>query len=244
MNIIEVQNLTIKLNLASEEITSFKEYLIKIIKKQITFQEFYALKDISFCITKGDSLGIIGANGAGKSTLLKTLAGIYQPYEGFVRVDGMVAPLIELGAGFDGQLTARENIYLNGALFGYNRNFMQKKIEEIIGFAELGDFIDVPIRNYSSGMVARLGFSIATMVKPDILICDEILSVGDIKFQKKCEKRMDELKKSGCTLLFVSHSIDQVRKICNHTIYLENGMLKAYGKTEDICNSYIKDQTS
>lgn len=244
MNIIEVQNLTIKLNLASEEITSFKEYLIKIIKKQITFQEFYALKDISFCITKGDSLGIIGANGAGKSTLLKTLAGIYQPYEGFVRVDGMVAPLIELGAGFDGQLTARENIYLNGALFGYNRNFMQKKIEEIIGFAELGDFIDVPIRNYSSGMVARLGFSIATMVKPDILICDEILSVGDIKFQKKCEKRMDELKKSGCTLLFVSHSIDQVRKICNHTIYLENGTLKAYGKTEDICNSYIKDQTS
>lgn len=244
MNIIEVQNLTIKLNLASEEITSFKEYLIKIIKKQITFQEFYALKDISFCITKGDSLGIIGANGAGKSTLLKTLAGIYQPYEGFVRVDGMVAPLIELGAGFDGQLTARENIYLNGALFGYNRNFMHKKIEEIIGFAELGDFIDVPIRNYSSGMVARLGFSIATMVKPDILICDEILSVGDIKFQKKCEKRMDELRKSGCTLLFVSHSIDQVRKICNHTIYLENGTLKAYGKTEDICNSYIKDQTS
>ena len=238
MNAIEVNDLTIRFNLASEQISSIKEYVIKMAKKQLKFQEFFALKDVSFNIEKGDSVGLVGANGSGKSTLLKAISGIYPPYKGNIQVNGTIAPLIELGAGFDGQLTARENIYLNGALFGHDREYMGERFDEIIDFAELRDFVDVPVRNYSSGMAARLGFSIATIVKPDILICDEVLAVGDMKFQKKCEEKMAELMGDGTTLLFVSHSLDQVRKVCKHAIYLKNGELQMQGEVDEVCDYY------
>lgn len=239
MNAIEVNDLTIRFNLASEQVTSIKEYLIKLVKRQLTFNEFFALKDVTFQVPKGDSIGIVGENGCGKSTLLKAISGIYPPYHGSVTVNGSIAPLIELGAGFDGQLTARENIFLNGALFGHDRKYMESRFNEIVDFAELWEFIDVPVRNYSSGMGARLGFSIATIVKPDILICDEILSVGDMKFQEKCEHKMQELMEGGTTLLFVSHSIEQVRKVCKHAIYLEKGQLMAQGEVDEVCDFYI-----
>lgn len=241
MNAIEIENLTIRFNLASEEISSIKEYFIKLAKRQLNFQEFFALKNISFNVEKGDSIGLVGANGSGKSTLLKAISGIYPPYEGSVRVNGIIAPLIELGAGFDGQLTARENIYLNGALFGYDRTFMDEKFDEIVDFAELRDFIDVPVRNYSSGMAARLGFAAATIVKPDILICDEVLAVGDMRFQQKCEEKMEELMSNGTTLLFVSHSIEQVRKVCKNAVWLEHGMMKMKGEVNEVCDSYVKE---
>lgn len=239
MNAIEVKDLTIRFNLASEQVTSIKEYMIKLAKRQLTFNEFFALKDVTFDVPKGDSVGIVGANGSGKSTLLKAISGIYPPYKGTVNVNGSIAPLIELGAGFDGQLTARENIFLNGALFGHNHKYMESKFDEIVDFAELWEFIDVPVRNYSSGMGARLGFAIATIVKPDILICDEILSVGDMKFQEKCEQKMAELMDGGTTLLFVSHSIEQVRKVCKHAIYLEKGQLQAQGEVNEVCDFYV-----
>lgn len=241
MNAIEIENLTIRFNLASEEISSIKEYFIKLAKRQLNFQEFFALKNISFNVEKGDSIGLVGANGSGKSTLLKAISGIYPPYEGSVRVNGIIAPLIELGAGFDGQLTARENIYLNGALFGYDRTFMDDKFDEIVDFAELRDFIDVPVRNYSSGMAARLGFAAATIVKPDILICDEVLAVGDMRFQQKCEEKMEELMSNGTTLLFVSHSIEQVRKVCKNAVWLEHGVMKMKGEVNEVCDSYVKE---
>lgn len=240
MNAIEVKNLTIRFNLASEQITSIKEYLIKIAKQQLNFQEFFALKDVSFDITQGDSVGLVGTNGAGKSTLLKAISGIYPPYQGVVKVKGTIAPLIELGAGFDGQLTARENVYLNGALFGYDHAFMDEKFKDIIDFAELWDFVDVPVRNFSSGMAARLGFAAATIVKPDILICDEVLAVGDMRFQKKCEEKMDELMENGTTLLFVSHSVEQVRKVCKNAIWLEHGTIKMQGEVNEVCDLYTK----
>ena len=240
MNAVEVEHLTIRFNLASEQITSIKEYFIKMAKRQLSFQEFFALKDVSFCVPKGDSVGLVGRNGSGKSTLLKAISGIYPPYQGSVTVNGVIAPLIELGAGFDGQLTARENVYLNGALFGYDRAFMQEKFDEIIDFAELWDFVDVPVRNFSSGMAARLGFAAATIVKPDILICDEVLAVGDMRFQQKCETKMSELMGDGTTLLFVSHSIEQVRKICRHAIWLEQGVMKAQGEVNEVCDRYVE----
>lgn len=239
MNAIEVKDLTIRFNLASEQVTSIKEYMIKLAKRQLTFNEFFALKDVTFDVPRGDSIGIVGANGCGKSTLLKAISGIYPPYKGTVSVNGSIAPLIELGAGFDGQLTARENIFLNGALFGHDHKYMESKFNEIVDFAELWEFIDVPVRNYSSGMGARLGFAIATIVKPDILICDEILSVGDMKFQEKCEQKMAELMDGGTTLLFVSHSIEQVRKVCKHAIYLEKGQLQAQGEVNEVCDFYV-----
>lgn len=240
MNAVEVEHLTIRFNLASEQITSIKEYFIKMAKRQLSFQEFFALKDVSFCVPKGDSVGLVGRNGSGKSTLLKAISGIYPPYQGSVTVNGVIAPLIELGAGFDGQLTARENVYLNGALFGYDRAFMQEKFDEIIDFAELWDFVDVPVRNFSSGMAARLGFAAATIVKPDILICDEVLAVGDMRFQQKCESKMSELMGDGTTLLFVSHTIEQVRKICRHAIWLEQGEMKAQGEVNEVCDRYVE----
>lgn len=238
MNAIEVNDLTIRFNLASEQISSIKEYVIKMAKKQLKFQEFFALKDVSFNIEKGDSVGLVGANGSGKSTLLKAISGIYPPYKGNIQVNGTIAPLIELGAGFDGQLTARENIFLNGALFGHDREYMRERFDEIIDFAELRDFVDVPVRNYSSGMAARLGFSIATIIKPDILICDEVLAVGDMRFQEKCEEKMAELMGDGTTLLFVSHSLEQVRKVCKHAIYLKNGELQMQGEVDEVCDYY------
>ncbi|MGI5919162.1 MAG: ABC transporter ATP-binding protein [Christensenellales bacterium] len=238
--IICVNNASVRFNIASERIDSIKEYFIKLMKRQLMFQEFFALKNINLHVKKGESWGIIGVNGSGKSTLLKLVCGILKPYTGTVELRGSVAPLIELGAGFDMDLTARENIFLNGAVLGHSRKFMKEKFDEIVEFAELQGFLDMPIKNYSSGMAARLGFSIATVVRPDVLIVDEILSVGDYAFQKKCEKRMNELLSGGTTLLYVSHSVDSVKKLCTHALWLEKGEEKMRGDATTVCDSYIK----
>ncbi len=239
--VIDVKDLTIRFNRASQQINNLKEYVIKMLKHELMFQEFLALQDISFQIQAGESWGIIGANGSGKSTLLKTISGILKPYKGSVYVNGKVAPLIELGAGFDGEMTARENVILNGTLMGYSEKFMLEKFDEIIEFSELQEFLDMPIKNYSSGMAARLGFAVATMVKPDILICDEVLSVGDYKFQEKCEQRMKEMLANGTTLLYVSHSVQSVEKICDHVLWLDHGQLKMSGVAHEVCMSYMGD---
>lgn len=236
--IIKVKNSTVRFNKATENYNGLKEYVIKMLKGELMFQEFLALKDVNFEVKKGESWGVIGANGSGKSTLLKLICGILKPYKGTVKVHGKIAPLIELGAGFDPQLTARENIYLNGALLGHKKAFMEMHFNEIIEFAELGDFIDVPIKNFSSGMAARLGFAVATIVKPDILIVDEVLAVGDIAFQEKCRKRMESLLQNGTTLLFVSHSSKQVKELCQNVIWLDKGHVVAQGRAEDIIQKY------
>ncbi len=236
---ISVNDVWIRFNLASERVDNIKEYFIKILKHQLMFQEFMALKGISFDVRIGESWGFVGTNGSGKSTLLKTISGILKPYKGKVEVRGTISPLIELGAGFDGNLTARENIFLNGCVLGYSESFIKEKFNEIVEFAELKDFLDVPIKNYSSGMAARLGFAIATVVKPDILICDEVLAVGDFKFQEKCEKRMNELLSGGTTLLFVSHDTEQVKRMCKKAIWIDHGEIKMIGNAEEVCNAYI-----
>ncbi len=235
-----VENASVRFNLASERVDNLKEYAIKLVTHQLMFQEFYALKNVNFKVKQGESWGIIGTNGSGKSTLLKLISGILKPYSGTSKTYGRIAPLIELGAGFDGDLTARENIFLNGAVLGYDRKFMTEHFDEIVEFAELQNFLDMPIKNYSSGMAARLGFSIATVVKPDILICDEVLSVGDIAFQTKCKDKMLEMRKSGVTLLFVSHAMDTIASICDKTIWLDKGNVKEIGKSEEIIKDYIK----
>ena len=236
--IIKVKNATVRFNKATENYNGLKEYVIKMLKGELMFQEFLALKEVNFEVKKGESWGVIGANGSGKSTLLKLICGILKPYKGTVKVHGKIAPLIELGAGYDPQLTARENIYLNGALLGHKKAFMEMHFNEIIEFAELGDFIDVPIKNFSSGMAARLGFAVATIVKPDILIVDEVLAVGDIAFQEKCRKRMESLLQNGTTLLFVSHSSKQVKELCQNVIWLDKGHVVAQGRAEDIIQKY------
>ena len=235
---ISVNDVWIRFNLASERVDNIKEYVIKILKRQLMFQEFMALKGISFEVKAGESWGFVGTNGSGKSTLLKTISGILKPYKGSVQVNGTISPLIELGAGFDGNLTARENIFLNGSVLGYSEKFLKEKFDEIVDFAELRDFLDVPIKNFSSGMAARLGFAIATTVKPDILICDEVLAVGDFKFQEKCEQRMNELLSGGTTLLFVSHTIEQVKRMCQKAIWIDHGEMKMIGNAEEVCNAY------
>ncbi len=238
--VIAVENVSMKFNLSTEKIDSVKEYLIKLIKKEIKYTEFWALKNVSFSIERGDRLGILGLNGAGKSTLLKLIAGVYKPTQGQIRKRGKIVPLLELGAGFDIQYTGAENIYLYGAVLGYSRDFIASKYDDIVEFSELGEFIDVPLKNYSSGMRARLGFSIATIVKPEILILDEVLSVGDAKFRKKCEARIAEMFGSGTTVLFVSHSLDQVCRLCNKAIILDRGEVKAFGNIEEIAPLYEK----
>lgn len=238
--VIEVSHATVRFNLASEKIDNLKEYAIKLVKRQLMFQEFLALKDVSFQVKKGDAWGIVGLNGSGKSTLLKVICGILKPYKGEVVVKGTIAPLIELGAGFDGDLTAKENIFLNGAVLGYSKEFMRAHFNEIVEFAELKDFLDMPIKNYSSGMAARLGFSIATMVKPDIMIVDEVLSVGDYAFQQKCMERMAKMLEGGTTLLFVSHSIENVKELCDHAIWLNKGEVVKCGDVTEICNAYMQ----
>ena len=237
---IKVSNLSMMFNKSSEKIDSLKEYVIKLTKHQLMFEEFWALQNISFEIPKGEAVGIVGINGSGKSTLLKTIAKVLKPTKGSVDVSGTIAPLIELGAGFDSNLSARENIFLNGAVLGYNRAQMREKFESIMDFAELWDFVDVPIKNFSSGMVARLGFSIATSNIPDILIVDEILGVGDFKFQKKCEERMGKIIDHGATIVFVSHSIEQVQQVCSRAIWLEKGRLVMDGPVEEVCNKYTE----
>lgn len=236
---VKAEHVVIRFNMASEKIDNLKEYFIKLVKHELMFKEFLALNDVSFEVKKGEAWGIIGVNGSGKSTLLKAICGILKPYKGKITVNGSIAPLIELGAGFDGDLTARENIFLNGAVLGHDKKFMEEHFDEIVEFAELQDFLDMPIKNYSSGMAARLGFAIATIVKPDILICDEVLSVGDYAFQKKCEKRMNEMRAVGTTLLYVSHSIESVQQICDHALWLQKGVVKGIGKVDEIAKQYM-----
>ncbi len=237
---IQVNNVSMRFLISHDRITSLKEYITNFIKRQLQYEEFWALKNISFSVAKGEVIGIIGKNGAGKSTLLKIISGILKPTEGSVKCDGNIVPMLELGSGFDPDLTGRENIFLNGAILGYSKDFLEDKYNEIVGFSELGRFIDVPIRNYSSGMLARLAFSIATVVNPEILIVDEILAVGDAAFQEKSKARMMELMSGGTTVLFVSHSLDQIRELCNRVIWLENGTIKLIGNTEEVCSEYSK----
>ena len=234
-----VDNATVRFNIASERIDNLKEYFVKLVKRELMFQEFLALKDVSLKVRKGEAWGIVGTNGSGKSTLLKLICGILKPYKGTVSINGSIAPLIELGAGFDGELTARENIFLNGAVLGYDQKYMEEHFEEIVEFSELQNFLDMPIKNYSSGMAARLGFAIATIVRPDILICDEVLAVGDYAFQQKCEKRMAQMREKGATLLYVSHSIDSVKEICDHVLWLNSGKVQMNGLTDEVCNAYM-----
>ena len=237
--VIDVDHVTIRFNLANQKIDNLKEYVVKMIRHELMFQEFLAVKNVSFQIHAGEAWGLIGTNGSGKSTMLKAISGILRPYKGNITVNGSIAPLIELGAGFDPELTARENIYLNGCVLGHSEKFMQDHFDEIVDFAELWDFLDAPLKNFSSGMSARLGFSIATMVKPEILIVDEILSVGDFKFRQKCDKRMRELLDGGTTLLYVSHSIEEVKNLCDHAVWLDKGVAVMQGEAQAVCDAYM-----
>lgn len=240
-NIVEINNVSMMFNLSTEKVDNIKEYLIRLAKRQLSFEKFWAIKNVTFNIRRGESLGIVGLNGSGKSTLLKIIAGVLKPTTGSVSVHGSVAPLIELGAGFDYDLTARENIFLNGAILGYSRAEMRRMLDEIIDFSELHEFIDVPIKNFSSGMVARLGFSIATMSRPDILIADEILSVGDYRFQKKCEERMEDIIGHGATVILVSHSIDTVKQLCTNVAWIRQGELVEVGPAHIVSEKYMRE---
>ena len=238
---VDVNHVTIRFNLSSQKVDNLKEYMIKLVKHELMFQEFFAVNDVSFQVRSGEAWGLIGANGSGKSTMLKAISGIMKPYKGSIQVYGNVAPLIELGAGFDQECTARENIYLNGCVLGHSEKFMREHFDEIVNFAEIGQFLDSPLKNFSSGMKARLGFSVATMVKPEILIVDEILSVGDYKFKQKCMQRMKELLGGGTTLLFVSHNIEEVQRLCDHAIWLDKGVARMQGSAQEVCEAYIEE---
>lgn len=237
--IIKVNDVSMMFNKSSEKIDNIKEYVIKMFRGQLLFEEFWALKNISLEINNGEFVGIVGLNGSGKSTLLKTIAGVLSPTNGSIEVNGTIAPLIELGAGFDPNLSARENVFLNGAVLGKSRKEMWALFDNIIDFAELWEFVDTPIKNFSSGMLARLGFAIATSFMPDVLIVDEILSVGDHLFQQKCEKRMREIIDHGATVVFVSHDIEQVRQLCSRVVWISRGELVMDGITEEVCNKYM-----
>ena len=233
--VIEVKDVSMHFNLMVERVDSIKEYVMKLVKGKLLYNDFVALSHVSFDVHKGEIVGLVGLNGAGKSTLLKIIAGVLKPTEGKVITRGTIAPLIEVGAGFDPELTARENVYLNGAILGHDRKFMDSKFDEIIDFAELQNFVDVPVKNFSSGMYARLGFAIATMVQPDILIVDEVLSVGDYKFQKKCEDRIQAMLDKGVTVVLVSHDINMIENLCTKVVWLEHGHLKDIGPTAKVC---------
>lgn len=235
---IEVSDVTMRFHMNSDKILSLKEFVTTALRGKLDYQDFTALENVSFTVEKGETLGLVGRNGAGKSTLLKVISGILKPTEGTVKVTGNVVPMLELGSGFDMDLTGRENIFLNGAILGYSEEFLNEKYDEIVAFSELGEFINVPIRNYSSGMLARLAFSVATVVHPDILIVDEILSVGDAQFQEKSKARMLELMGGGTTVLFVSHSIDQIREMCSRVLWLEHGQMRMLGKADEVCDAY------
>ena len=238
-SMIEVDHVSMCFRMNSDKIMSLKEFVTTALRGRLDYQEFNALNDVSFTVGRGESLGIIGRNGAGKSTLLKVISGILKPTKGRVACGGNVVPMLELGSGFDFDLTGKENIFLNGAILGYSEEFLKENYGAIVEFSELGQFIETPIRNYSSGMLARLAFSIATMVKPEILIVDEILAVGDAQFQEKSKKRMLELMGGGTTVLFVSHSIGQVKEMCSHAIWLEHGTVQLFGSAEDVCSAYM-----
>ncbi len=236
---IRVDNVDMVFNIANQQLNTLKEYFIAAVRRQLFFKEFTALEGIDITIERGDVYGIVGTNGSGKSTLLKIIAGVLEPTRGTCTINGTIAPLIELGAGFDMELTARENIYLNGSLLGYSKKFVDDNFDSIVDFAEVRDFIDMPLKNYSSGMVARIAFAIATATVPDILVVDEALSVGDFLFQQKCEKRIDELVEGhGTTLLFVSHSIDQVERVCKKALWIERGHMRMNGSVEEVCEAY------
>lgn len=236
--IIRVENASVRFNLAQQRQQGLKEYLNRLIHRELLFQEFFALRDINLTVDAGDSLGIVGKNGSGKSTLLKLITGILRPYTGSVHVEGSVAPLLELGAGFDLELTGRENIFMNGLILGLTRQQIRDNFDDIVAFSELRDFLDVPIKNYSSGMKSRLGFAIATSMKPDILIADEVLSTGDQTFQLKCEERMNEILSDGTTLLYVSHSPGAIRKMCNKVLWLEEGRIRMCGGVNEVLDAY------
>ena len=235
---IRVEDVTMRFRINSDKILSLKEFVTTALRGKLRYDEFTALSHVSFEVRQGETLGLIGRNGAGKSTMLKVISGILKPTEGKVEVQGNVVPMLELGSGFDFDLTGRENVFLNGAILGYSERFLTEKYEEIVAFSELEQFMDTPIRNYSSGMLARLAFSVATVVKPEILIVDEILSVGDAAFQEKSRGRMLELMGGGTTVLFVSHSIEQIREMCSHVIWLDHGTVRADGATGEICDQY------
>lgn len=238
INAVELRNVNMEFNMSKEKLENLKEYFIKLMKRQLMFEKFVALDNVSFDIKKGDVFGIVGLNGSGKSTTLKLISGILSPTSGTVKTRGTIAPLIELGAGFDMELTARENIYLNGSVLGYSRKYMNEKFDEIVDFSEMWDFLDTPMKNYSSGMVARIGFAIATMTTPDILIVDEILAVGDFHFQKKCEDRINKIMQDDTTVIMVSHSIDQIERLCKHCMWLEKGKVKMIGDVNEVCDAY------
>lgn len=241
---ISLNNVSMKFNLGIEKNNSIKESFIKMFqfKKKTKPEDFWALRNVSFEVAKGEVVGLIGSNGAGKSTLLKVVSGVMKPTKGFVDVRGVISPMIELGAGFDPELTARENIYLNGAILGYSKQFIESKFEEIVDFSEMRDFLDVPVKNFSSGMTAKLAFSIATIVNPEILIVDEILSVGDIKFQEKSKNKMLELIKGGTTVLYVSHSIESIKELCTKVVWLEHGKVIKIGDPKQVCEEYYDMQ--
>ena len=238
--VIDVKQVSMHFNLMIERVDSMKEYLLKLFKGKLLYNDFVALNEVSFSVQKGEIVGLIGLNGAGKSTLLKIIAGVLKPTSGSVTTKGSIAPLIEVGAGFDPELTARENVYLNGAILGHTKAFMNKKFDKIIEFAELQNFVDVPVKNFSSGMYARLGFSIATVVQPDILIVDEVLSVGDYRFQEKCEKRINKMIKQGVTIILVSHSIDVIKRLCTKVVWLDHEQIKDIGAIDKVCKEYEK----
>lgn len=237
---IEVKDVSMRFRMANDRINSIKEYAIARLSGKLKYAEFEALKHVSFDVKRGEVIGLIGHNGAGKSTMLKVISGILKPTEGSVIVRGNVAPMLELGSGFDFDMTGRENIFLNGAILGYSEAFLKSKYDEIVAFSEIGQFIDVPLRNYSSGMVARLAFSVATVIVPEVLIVDEVLSVGDAAFQEKSRRRMMELMGGGTTVLFVSHSLDQIREMCNRVVWLEKGSVVGFGETEYVCDVYAR----
>lgn len=236
---IIVNDVSMRFKMTTDKIQSLKEYMVSMVKGKIKYEEFWALEKISFNVSPGEVVGIIGHNGAGKSTLLKVISGILKPTKGSVEVKGTVVPMLELGSGFDMDLSGRENIFLNGAILGYPKQFLESKYEEIVAFSELGRFIDTPIRNYSSGMLMRLAFSVAAIVNPEILIVDEILSVGDADFQAKSKERMLEMMRGGTTVLFVSHAIEQIREMCDRVIWIEHGKMQAVGPTQEICDRYV-----
>lgn len=240
---ISVKNVTMNFNLSKEKVDNLKEYIIRILKRNIEYKKFSALDDVTFEVKKGEHLAILGLNGAGKSTLLKTIVGVYKPTTGTVYKDGVIAPLLELGAGFDPNYSGKENIFLYGAILGYDRAYLESKYDEIVEFSELGHFINVPVKNYSSGMKARLGFSIATAVEPDILILDEVLSVGDASFRKKSLAKVQSMFEKGVTVLFVSHNIAQIKAICSKAILLEKGKIVAQGDVDDVVAIY-EEKTS